>query len=339
MNGCGARGVARLSERQTDVVPELPTADASAAPRTPAKQMPADGTSRGLADGPRSTDLHTHSTASDGTLSPVDLVTHAWHAGVPGLALTDHDTLAGIARARARAAELGLAFVSGVELSTGRAPLPDVHILAYCVESQHNQPLLQACDEMRAARRERAAEMVRQLEAAGAVITLESVLAHAGQAPVGRPHVARALVQAGCATGIKDAFQRWLVPGAPGYAPKQQPDPVDAVRLVRASGGVPVLAHPGTLHLSEAELERFLRQLLEAGLAGIEGYWARHDPATVHTCERLASRLGLVVTGGSDFHGENKPEIEIGRLAGGCILDASILPALEALACVGPARC
>ena len=273
-------------------------------------------------------DLHTHSTASDGTLSPAALVDRAADAGLTALALTDHDTLAGIDAARARAAGRGLRFLAGIELSCIAAAGADVHILGYGI-ADDSGPLLRLCSSMRVARAARAQRILAQLVAAGAPLALAAVQVHAQDAAIGRPHIARALVDAGFAPNLKHAFERWLVPGAPGFVPLQRLAAADAIGLIQAAGGVAVLAHPGALHFSTAALSRLLAELRRLGLSGLEVYWSQHRPLEVRTFEFLASVHGLFATGGSDFHGANKPDIELGRLAGGKILDPTLLDRLD----------
>ncbi len=192
-------------------------------------------------------DLHTHSTASDGSLAPAALLDRAAARGVTGLALTDHDTLAGLAEARGRAEAHGIAFLAGIELSTGWRGLDEVHLLGYGVDGAGSGGLAAACGGLRAGRARRAERMVGRLQAAGVGLRLEAVLAEAAGGAVGRPHVARALLAGGWASDMAEAFRRWLVPGTPGYVAQERLETVEGMRLIRAAGGVAVLAHPGTL--------------------------------------------------------------------------------------------
>ena len=198
--------------------------------------------SREAAAGVGTIDLHTHSTASDGLLTPAQLVALAVERGLRVLALTDHDTVAGVAEAAAAAATSGLRFIPGVELST-HVDAGEVHMLGYFIDPA-DPALLDALAQFRDARAGRADAMVTRLTAAGAPITVARVLEFAAGGSIGRPHVARALVEAGHASSINDAFDRWLVRGRPGYVERFKLTPPDAVRLIRAAKGVPVLAHP-----------------------------------------------------------------------------------------------
>ena len=275
-------------------------------------------------------DLHTHSTASDGTLTPAALLDCAAGRGLVGLALTDHDTLAGLEEARAQAGRHGIAFLAGIELSTRLGELDAIHLLGYFPEGPLGEELPAACNDMAAARARRAGEMVARLNAAGVAVSLEAVRAEAGIGVIGRPHLARALVAGGWAGGIGEAFQRWLVPGRPGYLPHARLSTLEAIGMLRRAGGVAVLAHPGTLGLTPRALEALVGELKRGGLGGLEAYWARHAPEQVALCERLAVKLKLVATGGSDFHGANKPDLELGMAAGGRRLGLEMFAALAA---------
>jgi predicted metal-dependent phosphoesterase TrpH len=268
-------------------------------------------------------DLHSHSTASDGTLAPAALVELAVAKGLEALALTDHDTAAGLAAATERARPLGLQFVSGIELSAAGDGYREIHVLGYGFDPDDAR-LAGACERLRASRRERAQRIVSCLNQHGLTLPIEDVLKQAMNESVGRPHVARALVAAGYATSLQQAFQRWLVPGAPAYVEKQRLAAHEAVELITGAGGLAVLAHPGTLKVATEDLSELLGHLVRAGLGGVEAYWSRHTEAEVEMCEALARRYDLVVTGGSDFHGTNKPGVELGVAAGGRLLPLEV---------------
>ena len=265
-------------------------------------------------------DLHTHSTASDGALAPAALVELAGARGLRVLGLTDHDTTAGLAEARAAAGPLGLRLVPGVELST-HVETGEVHVLGYFVDPAHPD-LVVALARFREAREDRAGRIVERLRAAGAPIAYERVLAFAGGGSIGRPHVARALIEAGHATSIGDAFERYLVRGRPGYVERYRLTPPDAVRLIRAAGGVPVLAHPH----SAADLAALLPELVAAGLGGLECYYGDYDEPRKRELLALAARYDLVPTGGTDFHGPGIHQ----RPLGGTPVPLASVAALEA---------
>lgn len=241
-------------------------------------------------------DLHSHTTASDGTLSPAELVGRARVAGLAFLGITDHDTVDGLPEAAAAARREGIGVVPGVELSTD-ATGREVHILGYYCRAEAG-PLADLLAEMRAARRRRVEQIVERLRGAGVPVVMERVVALAGAGSAGRPHVARALVEQGLVRDVKDAFERYLGRGRPGYVPRRKLHPAEAVRRVRAAGGVPVLAHPGLMGDDVT-----LGELLAAGLQGIEVHYPEHRPRQVRKYARLAREYALIATGGSDFHG------------------------------------
>ena len=246
-------------------------------------------------------DLHTHSTVSDGLYPPAELVKLAHEAGLDLIALTDHDTTGGVAAAQAAGQTLGVTVVPGVEINT---TLPggygEAHVLGYFV-APDDASLGANLGVLRGARERRGERMVEKLRAAGFDITWERVRELA-QGAVGRPHIARALIENGYATSVSDAFDRYISWGKPGYVPRYQITPQQAIRIIRAAHGVPTLAHPGhTPELGEAVLP----SLVAAGLLGLECYYGQYDEATVHRLLSLADRFGLIATGGSDYHGPN----------------------------------
>jgi predicted metal-dependent phosphoesterase TrpH len=283
-------------------------------------------------------DLHTHSTVSDGSEPPARIVELAAAAGCSALALTDHDSLAGLDEAGRVAADLGVRLVPGCEVSC-RKPSPprgapriegSVHVLVYFVEAGDG-PLQRELFKLRQDRAVRNRELAARLEELGTGVTFEDVVAEAGdEAGVGRPHFARALVKAGAAEDIDDAFDRWLADGRPGYVPKARLDPPDVARLAHESGGVAVLAHPLSTGLSFPHLERMVSELAEGGLDGIEAVYASYTPDQRANLRRMATRTGLVATGGSDFHGSFKPGLFVGTGRGDLNVPDEMLDALEA---------
>jgi predicted metal-dependent phosphoesterase TrpH len=274
-------------------------------------------------------DLHTHSTASDGLLSPRELVAAAARRGVTTLALTDHDTVSGLAAAGEAGAQLGVEVIPGVELGSDVARR-EVHLLGYYVDPSSG-PLLAALAGLAARRRDRMAEMVDRLNGLGVSVTLDEVQELAGSGSVGRPHLARALVARGAATDVADAFDRYLAAGRPAYVRRQPFSPEEAVALVRAAGGVPVLAHPLTTGDPAAVIER----LRPVGLVGLEVYYGEYDEATRRSLGALADRHDLLATGGSDYHGEG---FKAGRDLGGAAVPATCLVALRAAGDAARAR-
>ncbi|MBA2316842.1 MAG: PHP domain-containing protein [Euzebyales bacterium] len=253
-------------------------------------------------------DLHTHTRHSDGTTSPSENVALAAAAGLDGIALTDHDTTAGWVEAEAACARHGLRFVPGVELSTERAGA-SVHLLGYWVDADHPQ-FAAECARLRTERSRRADEVVAKLAALGAPVRRERVDELAGSAPIGRPHIAAALVEAGHVADSAAAFDVFLHDGGPAYVAKRAIDPVAGVRLIRDAGGVAVLAHPAMP--GGGDLRPLAVELAAAGLAGIEADHPGHDEEQRHTWREVAAALMLEVTGSSDFHGE-RTDLRIGQ--------------------------
>ncbi len=256
-------------------------------------------------------DLHCHTTESDGTLTPRELVRLAREIGLKTIAVTDHDTIAGIESAKRAGEEFGVRVLSGVEISVEYAA-KTVHMLGYCFDA--GAAKLQAgLDRLVSGRNERNAKIVARLNELGCAVTLEEIETEAGGKVVGRPHIARVLLRHGYVATWEEAFDKYLARGAAAYFERLRFSPVDAVALIREAGGVAVLAHPKYVALHEGEtLEDILQTLVNAGLGGIECYYTDHTPEeTVYYLE-LARRYNLVVTGGSDFHGGVKPEIALG---------------------------
>lgn len=249
-------------------------------------------------------DLHTHSTASDGTDTPAELVAHAAAAGLDVVALTDHDTVGGHAEAVAALPE-GLTLVRGAELSC-RVGGVGLHMLAYLFDPAEPE-LARAREQVRDDRVPRARTMVRKLQELGVPVTWEQVAWIAGDGSVGRPHVATALVELGVVDSVSDAFTPdWLGNGGRAYADKYELDPFEAVRLVKAAGGVTVFAHPLAVKRGAVVPESVIADLAAAGLDGIEVDHMDHDAPTRARLRALAAELDLLPTGSSDYHGTRK---------------------------------
>ncbi|MBC2900658.1 PHP domain-containing protein [Streptomyces cupreus] len=249
-------------------------------------------------------DLHTHSTASDGTDSPAELVRNAAAAGLDVVALTDHDTTRGYAEAIAALPE-GLTLVTGAELSC-RIDGISMHMLAYLFDPE--EPALLAERELvRDDRVPRAKGMVAKLNELGVPVTWEQVLRIAGDGSVGRPHVATALVELGVVPTVGDAFtQDWLADGGRAFVEKHETDPFEAIRLIKGAGGVAVFAHPAAAKRGRTVPESAVAELAAAGLDGIEVDHMDHDPDTRARLRGLGKELGLLMTGSSDYHGSRK---------------------------------
>lgn len=272
-----------------------------------------------------------HSTHSDGTLSTHALV-HAVHAaGVSAFSLTDHDTVAGIAEATSLAAALGLRTLPGIELSTELDGL-SVHMLGYAFDPA-DAGLTEMLARLRHARHARIPRLVARLGELGAPITEAQVMAVAGEGNPGRPHVARALVDAGHCRDLREAFARYLGDGRPAHIRKPVPTPSQAIAAIRAAGGVPVWAHPlARPPARPGGVERLARELAADGLGGLEVIHPAHSPGARRKLRALCNELGLIETGGSDFHGTATPDITLGRGRG---QDSVPVAAFEALQAAG----
>jgi len=250
-------------------------------------------------------DLHLHSTCSDGTFTPREVVRRASDAGLSVISLTDHDSTAGIGEAQATGEEVGVEVVPGVELST-LVNERDVHILGYFVDV--SSPDLSSCLALyRDERRIRAERIVQKLNAMGVHVRPELVMAKAGNAAVGRPHVADVLVEEGFVFTVDEAFHRYLGYAKPAYQDKYAISPKEAIRVIHASGGLASLAHPG-LYTSDDLVET----LVADGLDGIEVRHVKHGPKVVSRYTDIVARYGLLATGGSDCHGDGRGEAVIG---------------------------
>lgn len=277
-------------------------------------------------------DFHCHSTCSDGTKTPTEVVDLAVSNGVRVLALTDHDTLDGIEEARAAASRYpDLTFVPGVELSCD-APGTEVHVLGLFVDTE-DAAFRAELDRMRRGRVERGEKIVAALAGLGVPIAWDRVREIAGEASIGRPHIARALIEAGHVADVDEAFARYLDRNSPAYVERERLLPADAVALIHSAGGFAVFAHP----LVTDGYETAAARLAEAGLDGIEVYYRHYEPAQVGALRAIAERLGLVPSGGSDFHGLPRAhEHEPGHFAMPDAAVERLLHAAQARGCTVP---
>jgi len=255
-----------------------------------------------------SVDMHSHTTASDGTFRPRRLVKRAVKNGVRVLAITDHDTTAGLSEALEEAQRWSIDIIPAIEINTEFHDT-EAHILGYFIDVE-NVPLQQRLLEIRDRRRTRVARMLEQLRAHGVELTEEDVARHGKGDSLGRPHVAQALVARRYASSVPDAFDRWIGRDRPGYVGRESLSAPEAIALIRGAGGVPVIAHPLYLR-SDALVE----ELIEAGLGGIEAVYPTHSPAQREHFAALAKAHGLGVTGGSDFHGPQIKKIDVGEIS------------------------
>ncbi len=255
-------------------------------------------------------DFHTHSTASDGTLTPSALVDAASDAGLTALALTDHDTVAGVAEAIGAAEGKALVFVPGVEISA-RMDRGVLHIVGLHVDHESLE-LARSLDNLVELRNARNTQIIEKLCDHGLRLTIDEVKA-LSKGVVGRPHFAQAMLNRGYVKNTKEAFIQYLTPGTPTYVPKERLERGRAIELIRSAGGVPVLAHPKETKLDGRDFDNLVRDLTNSGLEGIEVFCSGHEPGRCRQYTRLAEKYGLVRSGGSDFHGTIKSDIRLGR--------------------------
>lgn len=253
-------------------------------------------------------DLHLHSTASDGKLTPKDLVQSAVHAGMTHIALTDHETMGGLPEARIAAKEFGIHLIPGVEVNT--AGEDEVHLLLYFVHEDMAE-ICSLLERIREKREQRIPQIISKLVESGQKISLSDLDIPVGAAP-GRPHVALALEKLGIVRDVKDAFDRFLGVGKPAYVPRKRYETVELITMARRAGAVPVLAHPGLIRNPALASEEAIVQLRTAGLMGLEAYHSQQSEETCSYWNWMARKLGLLVTGGSDFHRENDSHGAIG---------------------------
>jgi predicted metal-dependent phosphoesterase TrpH len=275
-------------------------------------------------------DLHLHTTHSDGSLRPSEVLALAKAAKVSALAITDHDITTGIPEAMAAGQELGIEVIPGVEISSfdGKSEL---HILGYCLnweDKEFNDRLA----TLRASRHRRNPLIIERLRAAGLDVTYEEVKALAGTESVGRPHIAQLLMQKKYVTSAKEAFDRYLAEGKSAYVARDLPTPAEAIRWIREAKGVAVLAHPTWMKETGEGLQTCVAQLKEAGLGGVEVHYSTHSKSQTANYLEMAQRLSLLVTGGSDFHGITKPDIEVGYGRGDLQVNPRLLEPLKAAA-------
>lgn len=268
-------------------------------------------------------DLHTHTTASDGSLTPSELLKLAYEKGLKAVAVTDHDTLAGLPEAIEAGRELGVELVPGVEISAHFKP-GTMHILGYDFDFK-DPVLIDTLKKLQQGRRTRNPRIVEKLNSMGMDISMREIEDLAGDGQIGRPHFARLMVDKGYAHSVNDAFDRFLSKSRPAYVEKFKLTPVEAMDMIRQAGGAPVLAHPFTLNIDNGRLEEVLTDLKSAGLVGLEVYYSEHNDEMTGGYLKLARKLDLAPTGGSDYHGNNKDEISIGSGCGNLDLPYQLL--------------
>ena len=276
----------------------------------------------------RVVDFHTHSTCSDGTFTPTELVDHAKKCGISAFALTDHDSVDGIKEAQNRAEEIGIELVPGIEFSAAEST--ETHIIGLFIDPE-NETLLKTIDKLKGSRKRRMEEVCSKLRGLGFDITHDEALRLAGGNFVGRAHIAKLMVEKGYCETIKECFEKYIGLNKPAYAPKHELSAVEAVKAIRAAGGLAYLAHLNQTGFNIDELEKLLIELKEAGLNGIEGYYPEYTPENTARYRALAEGLSFSLSGGSDFHGTMKPHISIGKGKGDLIIPYYILENMKGI--------
>jgi hypothetical protein len=261
-------------------------------------------------------DLHIHSTASDGTLSPAEIIALALRLRLGAIAITDHDSIAGSREALLGGVPNELGFLTGVEISAdppaSYAGPGSIHILGYGLRLDDPE-LNRALEKLQDARKDRNPEIIARLNKLGISIRIEEVANEAGDGQPGRPHIAKLLVKKGIVKTVDAAFDRYLGNGKPAYVDKFRIESSHAIELINAAGGIPVLAHPCLLELeNDEQLDDILREMMSMGLKGLEVYFPQHSPEQTRRYAALARRHDLFMTGGTDFHGDIQPEIQMG---------------------------
>jgi hypothetical protein len=270
-------------------------------------------------------DLHTHSTCSDGSDTPSQVVGRAAAAGCSAIALTDHDGLAGLEEAANRARELGIEFIPGCEVSAAFEP-GSLHILCYFVHEQGS--LAAKLSDLRDERERRNVRLFDALAAIGITIDPDEVREVAGSDVIGRPHLAKVLMRHGYVTSITEAFDRYLGKGAPAYVSREHVDPREIVDLAQRSGALTSIAHPMSMGLDGSALEHQVGMFAEMGVTGLESYYSTYDDDTRSSLIALARKYDMVPTGGSDYHGSFKPGLSVGAGKGDLIVPNEVLDEL-----------
>ena len=272
-------------------------------------------------------DLHAHTTASDGTMSPNDLVILAKEHGIEAIAITDHDTVEGIPEAIAAGEREGVEIIPGLELSVEHNP-GSMHVLGLLIDNKNDQ-LNESLREIQLSRSTRNPKIIEKLNEFGLNLSIEEVEEISGGGQMGRPHIAAALIKNGYVRTIQEAFDRYLKKGASAYFERQRLTREEAVDVIHGAGGLVILAHPGTLGVNGQKLDSLLQELKDVGFDGIEVFYNNHSQAEEDRLMQAADKLGFLISGGTDFHGENKPAIKIGVGYGNMAIPYEVLQEMK----------
>ena len=274
-------------------------------------------------------DLHVHTTFSDGTLTPREVVCAAQSVGLRAIAITDHDTLRGNDDAMDEGKKLGVEVVPGVEVSVD-FPGGTMHVLGYYVDLNCD-PFIKVLERIENGRHERNMEILDKLGRLGMPLDYDEIRAVASEGPIGRPHIAQTMIRRNHVASVREAFDKYLKKGAPAYADRLRFSEEEAVESICQAGGVAVLAHPGSLNCSSAEsLAAIVERAVSVGLQGLEAYYPSHSSEMQRICESLAEQYGLLLTGGTDFHGTIFPENALGSGYGDLSVPYSLLEEMKA---------
>ena len=276
---------------------------------------------------PRFVDLHTHTTASDGTDSPRELIRKAATLNLAAVAVTDHDTLSGLEEAEEAGREFGVEVIRGCELST-RGPYGEIHLLGLWLPEEA-EPLERELERLRELREDRNRMILEKLKYLGIDIPYEEVLVQAGGESVGRPHIARAMQAGGFVASVSEAFFKYIGMNGIAYVPRDIPKPEEGIRIMADLGAVVSFAHPMLIRCPMTWYDEIVPRMKEAGLGAIEAYHSEHSASDERFCVGLAARYDLGLSGGSDYHGLGKPNVALGRGKGGLRVTVAVLEALK----------
>ena len=284
----------------------------------------------------RIVDLHVHSTESDGTFTPTEVIAEAKNAGLSAIALTDHDTATGIRKAMGAAKEAGIELIPGIELSTaytfpGKKQEKEIHIVGLYINPDDPE-LLKMTAEFRECRDKRNEKMIAALQEEGFPITMEALLAANPDSVITRAHIARFLYEHGWIKSVSEAFDKYIGDGCRCYVGRFKVYPMEAVSLIKRTGGIAILAHPLLYHLGVEQLQLLIDDLKAVGLDGIEAIYSTYTTGEEQLVKRIAKENKLLISGGSDFHGENKPAIKLGTGRGHLYIPYSVLADIKARA-------
>ncbi|MCH8288388.1 MAG: PHP domain-containing protein [Candidatus Marinimicrobia bacterium] len=272
-------------------------------------------------------DLHAHTTASDGTMSPNDLVILAKKHGIEAIAITDHDTVEGIPEALAAGEREGIEVIPGLELSVEHNP-GSMHILGLFIDHE-NEQLNESLREIQASRATRNPKIIEKLNEFGLNVSMEEVEKISGGGQLGRPHIAAALIKKRYVRTVQEAFDKYLKKGASAYFERHRLTREETVDMIHGAGGLVIIAHPGTLGVNGQQLDSLLQELKDVGFDGIEVFYNNHSQVEEDRLMQAADKFGFLISGGTDFHGENKPAIKIGVGYGNMAIPYEVLQEMK----------